>query len=189
MAIRRSRRPIICSMSWMAWCTFADCFRVLVTERKHKLIKSSALWVFRHLEHSVLHDVLNKSIVQILDGHDLYKGAFLVAPVKSIELASVVFRRSRKCVLRIGLFSAGDLIINDDGDVAKVLSVFQQCIDDEVLLEVDVYPSINGDTRCRATDRSHRRVFKASSMIDVLIWYEDSPNIIRCAIPPVLLYK
>ena len=163
-----------------------SCF---VTERKHKAIKASALWVFRHLEHTVLHDVLNKSIVQILDGHDLYKEAFLVAPVTSIELASVVFRRSRKCVLRIGLVSAGDLIINDEGDVAKVLSVFQQSIEDELLLEVDVYPSINGDTRCRARDRSHRRFFKASSIIDVLIWYEDSPNIIRCAIPPALLYK
>ena len=145
--------------------------------------------IFRHLEHTVLHDVLNKSMVQILDGHDLYNEAFLVAPVTSIELASVVFRRSRKCVLRIGLVSAGDLIINDEGDVAKVLSVFQQSIEDELLLEVDVYPSINGDTRCRATDKNHRRFFKASSIIDVLIWYEDSPNIIRCAIPPALLYK
>ena len=127
--------------------------------------------------------------MQILDGHDLYKEAFLVAPVQSIELASVVFRRSRKCVLRIGEVNAGDLIINDSGDVAKVLSVFQQSLDDELVLEVDVYPAINGDTRCRATDRSHRRFFKASSIIDVLIWYEDKPNIIRCAIPPALLYK
>ena len=132
---------------------------------------------------------VNKSIVQILDGHDLYKGAFLVAPVTSIELASVVFRRSRKCVLRIGLVSAGDLIINDSADVAKVLSVFQQSIEVELLLEVDVYPSINGDTRCRATYRSHRRVLNASTIIDVLIWYEDSQNITRCAIPPALLYN
>ena len=153
------------------------------------MIKSSALWVFRHIETTVLHDVLNKSIVQLLDGHDLYTEAFLVAPVQSIELASVVFRRSRKCVLRIGEVSAGDLIINDSGDVAKVLSVFQQSIDVELFLEVDVYPSINGNPRCRATDRSHRSFFQASSIIDVLIWYEDSPNIIRCAIPPALLYK
>ena len=164
-----------------------SCF---VTERKHRVIKASALWVFRHIEHTVLHDVLNKSIVQILDGHDLYNEAFLAGPVKSIELASVVFRRSRKCVLRIGQVSAGDLIINDSGDVAKVLSVFQQSIGDvELLLEVDVYPSINGDIRCRATDRSCRRFFRSSSIIDVLIWYEQSPNSIRCAIPPALLYK
>ena len=104
-------------------------------------------------------------------------------------LASVVFRRSRKCVLRIGEVSAGDLIINDSGDVAKVLSVFQQSLDVELLLEVDFYPSINGDIRCRATDNSHSGFFKASSIIDVLIWYEDSPNVIRCAIPPALLYK
>ena len=108
-----------------------SCF---VTERKHKLIKSSALHVFRHLEHTVLHDAMNKSIVQILDGHDLYKEAFLVAPVTSIELATVVFRRSSKCALRIGLVSAGDLIINASGDVAKVVSVFQQSIGDELVL-------------------------------------------------------
>ena len=142
-----------------------SCF---VTERKHKAIKASALHVFRHIEHTVLYDILNKSIVQIKEGHDLFTETFLVAPVQSIELASVVFRRSRKCVLRIGEVSAGDLIINDSGDVAKVLSVFQQSIDVELFLEVDVYPSVNGDPRCRATDRSHRRFFKASSIIDVL---------------------
>ena len=99
--------------------------------------------------------------MQILDGHDLYREMFLIAPVQSIELASVVFRRSRKCVLRIGQVSAGDLIINDSGDVGKVLSAFQQSIDVELLLEVDFYPPINGDIRRRATNISRRRYFQS----------------------------
>ena len=119
----------------------------------------------------------------------MYKEAFLVAPVQSIELASVVFRRSRKCVLRIGQVSAGDLIINDSGDVAKVLSIFQPSIDAELIFEVEAYPMINGDIRSRAMDRGHKQFMLALSIIDVLIWYEDPPSILRCAIPSALLYK
>ena len=160
-----------------------------VTERKNKTIKASALWVFRNIEHTVLEDVLNKSIVQLQDGHDLYKAEFLVAPVHSMELGSVVFRRSRRCVMRIGEVSAGDMIINDSGDVAKVLSIFQPSIDAQLIFEVEAYPMINGDIRSRAMDRGHKQFLPACSIIDVLIWYEDPPSTLRCAIPPALLYK
>ena len=106
-----------------------------------------------------------------------------------IELGSGVFRRSRKCVMRIGQVSAGDVIINDSGDVAKVLSIFQPSIDAELIFEVEAYPMINGDLRSRAMDRGHEDFMPALSTIDVLIWYEDPPSILRCAIPPALLYK
>ena len=51
-----------------------------VTERKHRVIKAASLHVFRHIEHTVLHDVLNQNIQQILDGNDLYNEQFLVCP-------------------------------------------------------------------------------------------------------------
>ena len=66
---------IVDGMLWLG--RLLSCF---VTERKHREIKAASLHVFRHLEHTVLRDVINKSMEQILDGHDLYTKEFLVNP-------------------------------------------------------------------------------------------------------------
>ena len=73
--------------------------------------------------------------------------------------------------------------------MGKVLSILQQSVDRELTLEVMVYPSIDGDIRCRATDKGDKQFFNASSVIEALVWYVEHPNVIRVAIPPALLYR
>ena len=161
-----------------------SCF---VTERKHRMVKQCAVNVFRHFEHTVLIDVVNQSIEQVLSGHDLYDAEFLISP-KAVVLSSIGFRVANRCVIRVGMVAAGDLVITNTGDVGKIVKVFQRVSDDLVLLEVDAYPSINGDTACRSTSRQYHDFFESKSIVDTLIWYFDSPGIIRFSIPAALLY-
>ena len=65
------------------------------------------------------------------------------------------------------------MVINESGDVAKVISIWQKVSEDGWILEVEAYPCINDDLKYRATQRSRADFFKSESIVDVLIWYED----------------
>ena len=173
---------IIDGMLWVG--CLLSCF---VTERKHRLIKSCAIYVFRHIEHTVLNDVVNQSIQQVLDGHDLYSEEFLILP-HDVTLEGRAFQRARKFVMKTGHVEGGDLVMTDSGLVGKVISLWKPMPTGRILLEVDVYPCINNDIRSRSTDRSSHGFFCSESIVDVLIWYEESPAIIRCVVPPALLF-
>ena len=174
---------IIDGMKWVG--RLLSCF---VTERKHRQIKQCAVHVFRNFEHTVLNDVVNQSFEQVLDGHDVYAEEFLISPA-AVTLSTIAFRAANRCVTRIGLIAAGDLVINSAGDVGMVIKVFQRVCDDLILLEVDAFPTIGGDVSRRSADRKYRDFFESKSIIDVLIWYYDSPAIVRFSVPSALLYR
>ena len=83
----------------------------------------------------------------------------------------------------------GDVVITDIGNVGMVVKVFQRVYDGLGLLEVDAYPCVGGDVTVRATDRQYRDFFESKSIVDVLIWYYDSPGIVRFSLPAALLYR
>lgn len=83
-----------------------SCF---VCERKHRSVKDTALHVFRHIEHTVLADVLNKQAQQMANGDHLSEETFLVAP-RSIDGAPANMLRSRGAVLRCGEVRVGDVV-------------------------------------------------------------------------------
>ena len=174
---------VVDGMRWVG--RLLSCF---VTERKHRMIKQCAVNVYRNFEHTVLTDVVNQSIEQVLAGHDVYTAEFLISP-KDVTRSSITLRAANRCVTRIGLIAAGDLVINNAGDVARVVKVFQRVCDDLIFLEVDACPCIDGDISCRPASREYRDFFVSKSIIDVLIWYFDSPGIIRFSIPAALLYQ
>ena len=165
-----------------------SCF---VTERKHRLIKRAALYVFRHMEHTVLVDVINTMFQQIEHGADLYRACFLVSP-RLVEFQGVRLYRSGAAVLRIGHVARGDLIITNTGVVAKIVTFMRkdsvECLLD-IFAEVDVYPCVNGDLKYASSARSTRRFLDCKTFVDCLIWLEESPGLIRISIPPALLFK
>ena len=170
-------------MEWVG--RLLSCF---VTERKHKMIKRSALYVFRHIEHTVLTDVVNTTFQQVLSGHDLYKDAFLVMP-HDCELAGIAFRRSRAACIRIGHVACGDLVVNVRGRVGCVVSCWQRVSDELIVLEADVYPVLNNDIRFVSKSQSFRGFFVAKDLVDTVLWIEESPGIIRISVPPALLFR
>lgn len=98
-----------------------SCF---VTERKHKAVKGAALYVFRHLEHTVLADILNQQCEQILDGHSLFQRQFLAHP-KTIDVFGHRLNRSSEAVLECGHIYTGDVIYVVGGVVARIMCFWQ----------------------------------------------------------------
>jgi hypothetical protein len=172
---------VIDGMEWLG--KLLSCF---VTERKHREVKESALHVFRHIEHTTLVDLVNKSFEQVLSGHDLYKATFLIRPA-AVDVGGRAFRRSRGAVLRIGRASAEDLCITDDGAVGRIIG-FWQCGSSDIYAEIDAYECIDGDARLRSLERSHRMFIDSRTIIDTLIWVMESPAIARISLPPALLH-
>ena len=106
-----------------------SCF---VTERKHREVKRSALHIFRHMEHTVLFDLVNKCFQQVIEGHDPYTPTFLVNAC-SQATTDGAYQSSRRAVLRIGEAAVGDLIITDAGLVGKIIAFFQKSGDDTIV--------------------------------------------------------
>jgi hypothetical protein len=125
--------------------------------------------------------------IQVKKGTDIYKESFLVRP-SSTSFNDIVFRQSRYAILHIGSVRAGDLIINTDGLLGSVAGFWQHG-DGDIFVAVDAYECVNSDPRLRALQRHHRVFFDAHTIIDSLIWVEESPAIIRVSLPPALLYK
>ena len=158
-----------------------------VTERKHKIVKACAVHVFRHFEHTVLQDVLNTHMQQIIDGHDLFRASFLNHPA-AVTLNGIAFHRARSGVVRIGHVLRGDVVITKDARVGKILSLWQRVADDHSFLEVDSYPCVNGNLGIRATTRGTVDFVDADDVVDALVYIEESPGIIRFSIPAPMLY-
>ena len=173
---------VVDGMLWVG--KLLSCF---VTERKHRIIKKAALYIFRHIEHTVLTDIVNTSFEQVAEGHDLYKAVFLVNPSPML-LRGQAFHTSRSAVLPIGLVSKGDVVITSEGIVGKVASFWQANAVGPVYASISAYKCIDGDTRLRATDNPLDIVCDAREVVDALIWFWQSPAIMRVSIPPALLY-
>ena len=170
-------------MDWIG--KLLSCF---VTERKHKMVKKAALYIFRHIEHTVLTDIVNTTFQQVIGGHDLYKDAFLVMP-HDCTIHGIVFRRSRSACIRIGHIAVGDIVVNVSGRVGCIVGCWQRVSDELIVLEVDVYPVLNDDMRFVSKSQSFRGFFNITDLVDTVFWIEDSPGILRISIPPALLYR
>ena len=99
-----------------------SCF---AAERKHRAAKRSAIFVFRHLEHTTLASMLQEQCEQIKDGHSLFQRSFLVQDAAPMELPGVKLTRAVEAVLVCGHIHADDVVFTSDGGVARVQCFFQ----------------------------------------------------------------
>ena len=106
---------IIDHMEWLG--KLITCF---VTERKHREVKDAALHVFRHIEHTVLIEVVNQHCEQIASGHDLFMPMFLVNP-RECALQNE-YLTSRRAVLLCGEVSNKDVVFSKISRVPKCWS-------------------------------------------------------------------
>jgi len=169
-------------MRWLG--KLIACF---VTERKHREIKASSIQVFRHFEHTVLTDVVNKTFQQAIRGFDLYRKRFLVTP-HSCSIGGVLYDRARKACLEIGQVKSDDVVVLRDGAVGKVKFFWQRPGYESIVAELDVYEMIGGDVRFRSCERFSSSFVDVREFVDTCIWIYDSPAIMRVSLPPSLLY-
>lgn len=95
-----------------------------VTERKHRLVKSAALFVFRSLEHTTLAHILNAQCEQVIEGHSLFQKRFLVRP-SHLDISDIRCTRSSTMVLECGMISKDDIVYTRGGFVVRAVCFWE----------------------------------------------------------------
>ena len=154
-----------------------SCF---VCERKHRSVKDAALYVFRHIEHTVLADIVNKQCEQMVHGLDLFKEQFMVAPRVVLDGLT----RSRTAVLRIGNLHMGDIVWIQGARCGRVCMFYE--LGEHIFVAVQIYrnafdePALFIEEQCRET------FIEPYDIVDACTWYYDAPGIIKVSIPPIV---
>ena len=169
---------ILDGMVWLG--KLLSCF---VCERKHRTIKDSALHVFRHIEHTVLADVVNKQCHQMISGIDIFKKQFLVDARKMIDVPGLL--RSRKAVLIIGSTHSGDIVWLKDAKCGRVHLFYE--LSGSMIVSLHLFNNVANDPSLFEERQSIELFIDPCQIVDACTWYYESPGIVRVAIPPVVL--
>ena len=161
-----------------------SCF---VTERKHKDVKKYALNCFRHFEHSVTRDVLQEQCVQMCSGDDIFRERFLHNP-KMIHTPAGDMGTSHIAMLKFGDLHRGDIVYTYNGVAGRIVAFWQKDTDAQIVLELDAYSCVGGETQLRDERRSTRTFFDEDDIVDACLWVYSSAHIIRLCVPPVTLF-
>ena len=172
-------RHILGGIRWLGKCL--SCF---VTERKHRSIKASALHVFRHIEHTVLADVVNKQCQQMTDGHDLFKNLCLVNP--RVVQGRADLERSNTAVLPCGAVRHGDVVWFKDATCGRVECFYK--LADTIAVDVRLFRNVWSDLRLLDETRQTRTIVDVNTLVDSCIWYYDAPAVIKVSMPALGLF-
>ena len=158
-----------------------SCF---VTERKHRTVKSAALFSFRHIEHTVTIDLVNRFCEEIVDTKTLYKCRFLTN-AKKVDLGGVSALTSLNATLECGTLCAGDIVCVDiDGQlrIGRVANFFAATEDDDVLSQIQTFTrTMQGCVFNTANAISH--IVSTSRIVCALAWAEESRSSVRVILP------
>ena len=156
-----------------------SCF---VTERKHRATKRAALFVFRHIDNTVVKEMLNRQCDAIRGGTEsLFTKEYWVKPA-FIEMMGITYRSSKQVVLACGSLVVGDVLLLVDGRVGRAdrfgsdgeafvaqISAYAQCID---------------NTNCWDRSDPQYVVVGVADVVDAVMWYECAPASVIRVIKP-----
>ena len=165
-------------IDWLGKCL--SCF---VTERKHRCVKDSALHVFRHLEHTVLADIVNKQCHQFANGVDLFSEHFLHNP-KPIAGAENI-SRSDDAVLHCGHVHRHDICWFQDATCGRAHCFYE--LDSTILIDVFILSNLADEPSMLDETRQTRTIIPARRLVDACCWFYDRPGVIKIIIPPIVL--
>lgn len=157
-----------------------SCF---VTERKHRTVKDCALHVLRHIEHTVLADLVNRQCRQLPEGVDLFKAQLLVHP-RAVEGAPNVCR-SRAAVLRCGEIRSKDIVWFKNAECGRIAGFYE--VGESIIADVVLYQNVLDDPCLFHEDRQSKQFVDVGAIVDACTWYYDSPGVIKVVIPPIVI--
>ena len=135
-----------------------------------QIVKDSALHIFRHIEHTVLADVINKRCYQFANV-DLFREQFL-HNARPIADASDV-RRSNDAVLRCGHVHRNDIVRFENATVGRVHCLYE--VDSTIVVDVFVFDNADGDPCKLDETRQTRTVVSTHTCVDACCWIYESP--------------
>lgn len=160
-----------------------SCF---VTERKHRTTKRCALFVFRHIENTVINDMLNRQCEDIGGGacESLFTRTFLIKP-KVMNISGVQFHHAKLAVLPCGTVRHGDVVWTRSMDVGSVVCFWSAPAHGaQFSVQLRVYTCSNDNRTQWATTDPHVRAVDSDDIVDALAWTPLREGLIR-VIPPV----
>ena len=153
-----------------------SCF---VTERKHRSTKRAALFVFRHIDNTVIKDLVNRMCDSVVHNKNcLFTPEFLVSP-KQIQFGEYVLQRAKQALLKCGQIREKDLVYLTTGIVAKVKCFWQHIDQTHICVQAQAYSNV-GYRRWDETDEII--IVDSDNIIDSVIWSK-SGNFVY-VIPP-----
>ena len=117
-----------------------SCF---TAERKHRLTKRAAVYVFRHIDNTVTKDLLNRHCELMADrGTNLFKKMYMVKS-QQLCVAGMDLLQSKAVVLPCGSISVTDIIWTTDNIVGKVVKFWSQPGHDRIVAQIDEFSMID----------------------------------------------
>ena len=157
-----------------------SCF---VTERKHRSAKAAALYVYRHIEHTVTVDLVNKHCEAMAGELSLYMREFLVHP-KEITIGGQRFETATRAVMPCGEVRRADLVFLRTGVVGEVIRFWK--FDSNFIAQIAGYSSVGGSTKLWDSSVPQPFFVGSDDIIDTLIWTMQVDGHIR-VIPPFVV--
>jgi len=153
-----------------------SCF---VTERKHRTVKGAALHIFRHYEHTLIADLVNRQSQSYLEDN-LFCPSYLVLP-RTVQLPGQSLRLSTSAVIHCGELHKGDVVAIRPNLVGEV-AAFWQAQDESIVVEVLAYRASSDDhsfdVRNAATCFAN-----VASIVAPCVWAKRRDGVIRAMLP------
>ena len=160
-----------------------SCF---VCERKHREVKRTAVYVFRNFEHTTLLDMLNRQIINMKDGHDIFSCQFLVSPVIH-DVKGMVIRSSSTAICHVGQLTTGDMVYFKNGTAGKIVHFY--IVDEHPMaVRIEALEVVRSDTCIRNLSRTFNVFATVADICDWVIWFHIDSCTIRLCLPPMALF-
>ena len=168
---------VIDNMRWLG--KLLSCF---VTERKHRSSKKAALHVFRHMEHTVLSDMVNQMCEVMADGALFTKTWLLNAQRYTVQDSAL--HMSRGALLECGEVKEGDIVWLISDFVGRVHSFWRQDNSPQVFIQIQIMDRILEDGTVYFTEFTHVMHFaEAAHVLDACIWIYKRPGVLKVLAP------
>jgi hypothetical protein len=160
------------------------CLSCFVTERKHRFTKRAAVHTFRHIETTVLKDIVNKHCCEVMHPtSSLFQREFMHKPKKSVDCDLM---KSSEITSECGLMRYNDYVYLRDGEVAKVIA-FWRTDDTPIAAQVETYTAIDEHRRLWSTNDPVTKFVYIDDIVDTIAWAHHEPHIIRVILPVVAI--
>ena len=150
------------------------------TERKHRQVKSAALWVWRHYEHTLIRSLLNRQ-AQVLGDPSLFAPVWLEHPKTQIIDGTEV-TSAPTCDLPCGMVHRQDIVLTRTGAVCEILFFWCFASHDTVFAQVQAFaPTGTANTWVR--NPANVQFLPAADILCTLAWATHRTGVLRVLLP------
>jgi hypothetical protein len=162
-----------------------SCF---TAERKHKDTKRVATYMFRHIDNTVIDDLVAQQCDAMVDNANILKMSYQVDPAQMSLPGGAKLLRSSKCVLPCSEVGKKDIVWLKDDSVGEVVSFWASSTNaDDIKAELSIYEAAGGDAY---TATGQKRFADALSIAEPLVYrmHDDDADTI-VVIRPLSIYR